>query len=92
MRKLRFILVILGTACAARAATVRVPSEFATINEGIDAASAGDTVLVAAGTYPDFDARIVFGGPVSACVFPKNGIVLRSELGSSATTIDRMGV
>jgi hypothetical protein len=92
MRKIWPILGILGAGSAASAATFRVPSEYATINQGIEAASAADTVLVAAGTYPDFDTRIVFGGPVSACVFPKSGIVLRSELGSSATTIDRMGI
>jgi hypothetical protein len=94
MRRLWLILGFFSaTPLGAHAAAVRVPSEYATINEGIDAASAGDTVLVAPGIYPDFEVRTVLGGAqISACAFVKDGIVLRSEGGSSVTSIDRMGV
>ena len=50
------------------AVTLRVPSEYGTINEGLSAAAFGDTVLVAPGTYTDFEVRNVPGaGTRSSC-------------------------
>lgn len=55
----------------------RVPDDFATIQEAINAASAGETILVAAGTYD---------GDISL----KNGVVLRGE-DRDSTIIDGGG-
>jgi hypothetical protein len=67
-----------------RSATIRVPSDYPTIQEGVDGAAAGDTVLVAPGTY--------YGSPGSAnCVVLDKGITLTSEGGAAVTTIDGEG-
>ena len=74
--------VLWATAPMTQAMTLHVPSEYATIQAGIDAATAGDSVLVAPGTYADNEVR-----GFRACVFMKDGVVLFSEGGSSVTTI-----
>ena len=86
------MLVIFGCASAGGGATLRVPTDYTTINAGLDAAVAGDTVLVAPGVYPDFEVRNVGGSIFSACAFLRNGVTLKSESGASVTSIDRMAV
>jgi hypothetical protein len=71
-------------ASPAVAATLRVPSEYPTINAGLDAAASGDTVLVAPGTYSDYEVR----GDYTSCAFLGGGVLLLSEAGPEATTID----
>ena len=50
------IAVLLSFGLVAAAATLNVPGNFATISEALDAASAGDTIAVAAG-YDSEDAE-----------------------------------
>lgn len=64
----------------ARAAVLRVPSEYATIQHGIDAADVGDVVLVAPGIYQ--------GGGNRDIQFRGRDISLVSESGPGSTTID----
>jgi hypothetical protein len=61
----------------ARATTILVPSQYPTIQQGLNAASSGDTVLVASGTYPENIS------------WPSiDGILLTSVWGKDSTIID----
>jgi hypothetical protein len=62
------------------AATIRVPLDHPTIQGGLDAASGGDTVLVAPGVF--------VGGGNRDLDFRGKGLTLLSEAGPEATTID----
>lgn len=63
-----------------RAGTIHVPADRPTIQLALDAAVAGDTVLVAPGEYP---------GPENQNLdFHGRDLVLRSEAGPEATILD----
>jgi hypothetical protein len=71
-------LLILGS--CAHATTIHVPGDQPTIQAGLEAAGAGDTVLVAPGTYTGpGNKNLDFGGVDR---------VLRSESGATVTLID----
>ena len=73
----RFCVVILFCwGSLAPATTIHVPGDYSTIQAGINAASNGDTVLVADGTYYE---NIDFFG---------KRIVLKSENGAETTIIE----
>jgi hypothetical protein len=70
-----FVLLLL--AGSATAGTIHVPAEQPTIQAGIAAAQAGDTVIVAFGIYYEYEIGL------------KSGVLLRSETGASdCATID----
>jgi hypothetical protein len=71
----------------ASAGVLHVPGDYALIHDAVQACSAGDTVLVAAGNY--YDCTHPTEGPEStpACVIMKTGVTLRGA-GSNLTIID----
>ena len=71
------VTLVVAAVLPSHAVTIHVPDDQPTIQTGIDAASAGDTVLVACGTYYEHDITM------------KSGITLRSETGNAdCVTID----
>jgi len=73
---LALCLCIFTSGLPAAATTIHVPADEPTIQAGIDAAGAGDIVLVASGTYYEHD------------IVMKSGVTLMSESGRATTTID----
>lgn len=87
------VLFIFGvTEC--RSATIKVPSQFSTIQGGINAAASGDTVLVAAGTYyenivwPDRDGiRLLSAGDWNNTIIDGNARGRVFFFGTGATIL-----
>jgi hypothetical protein len=75
MHRLAVVLFVLIVAAAAQARTWNVPADAPTIQAGIDSATVGDVVAVAAGTYHENDLVM------------KPGITLRGAAGDAASVI-----
>jgi hypothetical protein len=73
------VVALIASGATARAATINVPADQPTIQDGINAASGGDVVLVAPGTYSE---RIIIG----------NSIRVASASGPAVTTINGNGI
>jgi hypothetical protein len=94
-----FLLLLTVTALTsgqvAECATLRVPADYPTIWEAIDAAAFGDSVLVGPGHWTDTDTRLVHLGSVwqtiTSCGFLKGGLTVIGEEGAEATIVDGGG-
>jgi hypothetical protein len=76
------------TGTPAFAATLRVPSEYVTINAALDAANRDDVVLVAPGVYDQYEVRQLDDGNIATAVaFLVGDVALVSELGADWTTL-----
>jgi hypothetical protein len=73
------LLLLAAAGAPAGAATLRVPADHPDIQSGVTAAAAGDTVLVAPGTYREL-------------IRMKPGLVLRSEAGPDSTILESPGL
>lgn len=93
MKNRVFEITVVSTALVAlmrpAGAVVRhVPSQYATINNALDASSPGDSVLVAPGVYDQYETRLLGDGNwFSSVAFLKGGVALVSEAGASTTTL-----
>src|SRR5262245_26235285 len=74
-----FCLVVLASSLASAQTTINVPTDQPSIQQAIDAAANGDTVLVAPGTYNE---NLSFKGKV---------ITVKSSGGASVTVISGSG-
>ena len=96
---MRTALVVLAllTACSAVATTIVVDhtgsGDYLTIQDGINAASFGDTVAVMPGFYSEAHYVDMHdpGGMNGASVVMKDGVMLRSTAGPDSTTIEAIG-
>jgi len=71
----------------ASAGVLHVPGDYAEIHDAVQACAAGDTVLVAAGTFSDCTHPTEGAESTNACVIMKTGVTLRGA-GSELTIID----
>jgi hypothetical protein len=85
------LIAFLLFALPVMAVTINVPGDYAQIYDAVQAASSGDIVLVAAGTYNDCTHETEGPESTPACVIMKSGVTLRGS-GQDATIIDAQGL
>jgi len=90
------LLLVGGSGLPVSAASLRVPEDFSTVLAAVDAAAAGDSVLIGPGTWDDVETRDVpLGGgtfwSVTSCAFLKGGLTLIGT-GPGHTTLEHGGI
>ena len=83
-RQIPLAVILLALASVATAATLNVPSQYATIQAAVDAAQTNDVVLIAPGTFTDVTHLVIEGIDSTYCsVIMKSGIT--ATLAAAAT-------
>lgn len=85
------LTLLLVASVSASAAVWHVPGDYSQIHAAVQAAAAGDTVLVAAGTYHDCTHPTEGAETTPACVIMKSGVTLIGA-GADQTVIDAQGL
>lgn len=87
MKRLALAVTLLLVSTCAWSATLHVPDPYSTIQSAVDAAMAGDSVVVAAGVYADVTHEAGNGDTTLCAVIMKSDIALLGA-GAGLTTID----
>lgn len=77
-----FVTAVLAVSCTFGQAVIRVPNDYRTIQEAVDAATPGSTVLVSNGTYVE---RVVVDKPLKLIGEDKTTTILDGENGTTIT-------
>jgi hypothetical protein len=84
----RVLLVLLLTPLCAEGAALRVPEDYPTVLAAVDAAVAGDSVLVGPGTWTATDVRGTPFGVIEAAMFLRPGVAVIGTAGAEQTIVD----
>jgi parallel beta-helix repeat protein len=87
-RQLFLAAILVTIASVATAATLNVPSQYATIQAAVNAAQTNDVILLAPGTFTDVTHMVVEGIDTTYCaVIMKSGITIRGS-GTTQTFVE----
>lgn len=87
-RQIALVAVLLALASVATAATLNVPSQYATIQAAVNAAQTNDVILIAPGTFTDVTHLVIDGIDTTYCaVVMKSGITVRGS-GTAQTFVE----
>jgi hypothetical protein len=86
---LLFCISILTGALVAEAGIVNVPTDYSTIQAGVDACGVGDTVMIAAGTYGDCTHETDWPEPEPGEPYPKACVIVKSDITIMGAGVDQ---